>query len=513
MKAKAIQICGTGSGVGKSIITAALCRIFKQDGFKVAPFKAQNMALNSYVASDGGEIGRAQAEQAYAANIASSVHMNPILLKPTADRRAQVIVQGRPIDNMSAVEYTRRKKSLLKKVYQSYENLAQKYKIIVIEGAGSPAEINLKAHDIVNMKMAEHANASVILVGDIDKGGVFASLVGTLELLDKNERGRIKGFIINKFRGDKRLLQGGLRFLEKKTGKKVLGVIPYYNDIKIGEEDSVSLECRMRNAECGMKKKKKQTKLSIAVVHLPHISNFTDFDALEREQNVELHYVKTPQELDGADVVIIPGTKNTIGDLTWLKQTGVAEKIISSFVCRPSSVVIGICGGFQMLGKTINDPYSIESLLRKIKGLGLLDMVTTFAKDKQTFQIKGKDLSSGVNIYGYEIHHGNTKISNSIKPRFKIIERTGKTSRILDGAVSSDKRIWGTYIHGVFDSKEFRLRFFSDLMKLKGASSNRFDSTNFNRDKEFDKLAELVRKNVDVKYLYKLINIKGVRNE
>ncbi|MDP1853924.1 MAG: cobyric acid synthase [Candidatus Omnitrophota bacterium] len=506
---KAIQICGTGSGVGKSIITAALCRIFYQDGYKVAPFKAQNMALNSYVASDGGEIGRAQAEQAYAANIASSVHMNPILLKPTADRRAQVIVQGTSIGNMSAVEYARRKKSLLKKVHQSYETIAQKYKFIVIEGAGSPAEINLKAHDIVNMKMAEYADAGVILVGDIDKGGVFASLVGTLELLDKNERDRIKGFIINKFRGDKRLLQGGLRFLEKRTGKKVLGVIPYYNDIKIGEEDSVSLECRMQNAECGMRKNKKLTKLNISVVHLPHISNFTDFDALEKEHSIKLRYIKTPQELEGADVIIIPGTKNTIGDLTWFKQTELDKKITSSIIHRPLSIVVGICGGFQMLGESIDDPYSIESSAGKIKGLGLLDMTTTLAKNKQTYQIKGKDLLSKTNIYGYEIHHGNTKISDSIKPRFLITNRTGKAVRILDGAISSDKRFWGTYIHGIFDSKEFRKKFILEIMQAKGLTNTKLDCASFNRDKEFNKLADLVRKNIDIKYLYKILNNPG----
>lgn len=502
---KAIQICGTGSGVGKSVITAALCRIFYQDGYKVTPFKAQNMALNSYVASSGGEIGRAQAEQAYAANIASSVHMNPILLKPTADRRAQIIVQGAPIGNMSAVEYARRKKSMLSKVYQSYETLAQKYKLIVIEGAGSPAEINLKANDIVNMKMAEYANAGVILVGDIDKGGVFASLVGTLELLDKNERDRIKGFIINKFRGDKRLLRGGLRFLEKKTGKKVLGVIPYYDDIKIGEEDSVSLERRMQNAECGFKKKKKTPKLDIAVIHLPHMSNFTDFDALEREPSVKLRYIKTPQELEGADVVIIPGTKNTINDLKWLKLSGLADKIRSTHNSQLTAILIGICGGFQMLGKIISDPYLIESSAKKTKGLGLLDMTTTLAINKQIHQIKGKDLLSKTNIYGYEIHHGNTKISASVKPHFIITNRTGKAVRILDGAISSDKRVWGTYIHGLFDSKQFREKFILNVMQLKGLASTKLNFTNFNRDKEFNKLAALVRRNIDMKYLYELI--------
>ena len=498
---KAIQICGTGSGVGKSVICAGLCRLFYRSGYKVAPFKAQNMALNSYVTFDGGEIGRAQAEQAYAAGIAPNVHMNPVLLKPSADRRAQVIVQGVSIGSMSAVEYARRKKSLLKKVYQSYENLAQNYRIIVIEGAGSPAEINLKQHDFVNMKMAEYADAKVILVGDIDKGGVFASIIGTLELLDENERDRIKGFIINKFRGDKRLLQGGLRFLEKKTGKKVLAVIPYYNNIKIGEEDSVSLDDNIiHNTQYTIQK----NRINIAVIKLPHISNFTDFDALKNEPMVNLRYVKTPQELDGSDVIILPGTKNTIGDLKWLQLSGLAEKILTTRNPQLTTILIGICGGFQMLGKTINDPYRIESSRAQIDGLGLFDMETRLSKTKKTSQVKGRDLIWDTNVSGYEIHHGETIIKKHM-PAFKVIRRNNARVSLKDGCISPDNRIWGTYIHGIFDNKDFRRRFLINAAKGKNCLHRDFVFSDFNREKEFDKLADLVKKNIDLGYLYGLL--------
>ena len=324
---KAIQVCGTGSGVGKSVIVTALCRLFLQDGFRVCPFKAQNMSLNSFVTKDREEMGRAQVTQAQACCLEPRADMNPILIKPTGDTASQIIVQGRPIGNMTAREYQNKKTKagLFKKVKESFNRLKKEYELIIIEGAGSPVEINLKKHDIVNMRMASFANAPVILAGDIDKGGVFASLVGTLELLEEKERKLIRGFIINKFRGDRRLLRDGLDFLEEKTGIPVIGVIPYFKDIRIPEEDSVVLENRVKSLESRGKTKEK---IKIAVIKLPHISNFTDFDALENEADVNLSYINNKDELDSPDVIILPGTKNTIKDLLWLKESGIAKQIL-----------------------------------------------------------------------------------------------------------------------------------------------------------------------------------------
>lgn len=501
MKAKAIQICGTGSDVGKSIIVSALCRILKQDGYNVAPFKAQNMALNSYVTSEGGEIGRAQAEQAYAARIAPSVDINPILLKPNSDTKAQVIVGGRPTGNMDAARYARYKSRLFKKVIASYDRLSKNYNMIIIEGAGSPAEVNLKKHDIVNLKMAEYAEAEVILVGDIDKGGVFASLIGTLELLDKNERDRIKGFIINKFRGDKRLLKGGIRFLEKRTGKKVLGVVPYFKDIHIGEEDSVCLEDRPAS-------KKKRTLLDIAVICLPHMSNFTDFDALENESDVNLYYVHQIEGLGSPDVIILPGTKNVIADLKYLAKSGFVKKILTAYNSQPKTVLVGICGGFQMLGRKVSDPHNIESHARQTKGLSLFDMTTGILKRKQTYQVEAYHSLTGAKATGYEIHHGKTIKSAKLAPAFVITKRGAKYVNICDGAQDYDGRVWGTYIHGVFDSKDFRRQFLRNIMQLKGSGNRKIRCNNFDKDKEFDKLAKLVRDNIDINYLYKIVKLE-----
>ncbi|MFH1128602.1 MAG: cobyric acid synthase, partial [Candidatus Omnitrophota bacterium] len=366
MKSASIQICGTGSGVGKSVIVAALCRIFLQDGYKVAPFKAQNMALNSYVTLDGKEMGRAQVTQAQASGIEPTVDMNPILIKPNSDTGAQIIVRGKPIGNMSVAEYTKYKNSGFGIIRQSLRKLLDEYEVVVMEGAGSPAEINLKSHDIVNLKIAEYAKAAVILVGDIDKGGVFAWIVGTLELLSKKERKMIKGIIINKFRGDKTLLMPGIEFLEKRTGIKVLGIVPYYRDINIPEEDAVPLDSFKE------KDGKKEHKLNIDVIYLPHISNFTDFDALEREDDVRLRYVKSPQELEIPDMIIIPGTKNTISDLKYLKKCGLAKKIKSIINSNRTTTLVGICGGYQMLGNKIFDKDGLESKHGEEEGLKLL---------------------------------------------------------------------------------------------------------------------------------------------
>ncbi len=495
MSAKTIQVCGTGSGVGKSIIAAGLCRIFLQDGFKVAPFKAQNMALNSFVTKESGEIGRAQAVQAQACKIEPTVDMNPILIKPISDRKAQIIVKGKPLRNMSVYEYINYKKRASAIVLKSFQRLADEYELIVIEGAGSPAEINLRSHDIVNMKMAKLADAPVILVGDIDKGGVFAWLVGTLELLDNEERSQVKGFIINKFRGDKRLLKGGINFLERRTGLKALGVIPYFKDIRIPEEDSVPLEQRA-----------KATKLiNIAVIKLPHISNFTDFNALENEPDVRLSYLDNLDQLNSQDAIIIPGTKNTIEDLIWLKQTGFAKRILSTLYSLLSTNLIGICGGYQMLGQKIFDLDRIESRNRQIDGLNVLPIVTNFEKEKILAQVKAKEIISNLEVAGYEIHHGRTKYIKSYQPLFEIIERQGRKVKDFDGAISKNGTVWGTYIHGIFDKDIFRRDFLNRVRQKKGWSVVS-KTTNFNLDKEFDKLAELLRKNIDMKLLYRILN-------
>lgn len=493
--AKAIQVCGTASGVGKSIIVAALCRVFYRRGYRVAPFKAQNMALNSFVTADGKEIGRAQAEQAAACGISPACDMNPILLKPCGDRRSQVIVCGRPWANMSAAEYYRRKEGLFGKVTACYNRLAAKYDLVIIEGAGSPAEVNLKKWDIVNMRMAEYARAAVILVGDIDRGGVFASLVGTMELLDSREREMVRGFIINKFRGDKRLLKGGLNFLEKKTGKKVLGVVPYIRDVGIAEEDSLALENEGRRI-----KDAGQTTINIAVVKLPHISNFTDFDALAREAGVRLYYACRPQELDGADVIIIPGTKNTVADLRYLRQSGLAGQILSTIRCHPSStILIGVCGGFQMLGDVLKDPRAIESRQGMVRGLGLFKMETVLDKDKKTYLVRARDLlyNSPGSLRGYEIHHGRS-LCRGGKAAFRITRRGARSVAVSDGLADGDKRVWGTYIHGLFDNRAFRGRFLDYVLGVKGSFRHRLPGAQDNLDARFDGLAEIIEKNLDM---------------
>lgn len=505
MKAKALQIQGTGSGVGKSVIVSALCRIFLQDGYKVAPFKAQNMALNSFVTKEAGEIGRAQATQAMACRIEPSVHMNPVLIKPSSDTGAQIIVRGKPVGNMNALRYAGYKKKLTKRVFESFDRLAGQYEIVVIEGAGSPAEINLKPHDIVNMKMAQYAKAPVIIAGDIDKGGVFAFFVGTMELLMPSERKRVKGFIINKFRGDKSLLESGIRFLEKKTKRPVLGVIPYFKDIRIPEEDSVALENSPQSTAHSPQSAKK---INIAVVKLPYISNFTDFDALENEPDVKLEYISDKNALNGSDIIIIPGTKNTIADLIWLKKTGFADKILSAirYPCLAgrqalNAILIGICGGYQMLGRFIYDPDKVESAQKKVEGLGLLSIGTTFKPKKILSQVNAVEIESGIELKGYEIHHGRTINLDSSIPVFRI-----KQSSRLDGMRSESGNIWGAYLHGIFENDVFRREFLNRIRLKRGLRILPKGASSFDIDNELDKLAGLVRQNLDMKLLYRILN-------
>jgi adenosylcobyric acid synthase len=491
--AKSIMLQGTGSGVGKSLLVSALCRIFLDDGMRPVPFKSQNMALNSFVTEKGGEIGRAQAAQAMAAKLKPTVDMNPVLLKPTADRNAQVIVHGKPVGNMSVYGYKEFKETAFKKVKSSYKKLKNEYDVVVIEGAGSPAEINLKEDDIVNMKMAAHADAPVILIGDIDKGGVFAWLIGTLQLLDDSERKRVKGLIINKFRGDKRLLRSGITYLEKYTGIKVLGVVPYLKNINIPEEDSVPMDEVNVVEGC-------DNKIKIDVVYLPHISNFTDFDALAQEDDVDLNYIKDVSQLKNPDMLIIPGTKNTIGDLGYLKKNGFTKKIRQMYKANKDLMIVGICGGYQILGEKICDGGGVEAVRKKAAGLGLLPVETVFSEDKTLSQVEAVHVNSGLSVKGYEIHHGITS-NTALKPLFKISGR----KKYYDGAVTVDGRCWGTYIHGVFDSDAFRRHVINSLRVKKGLGALG-KTKNFDVDKEFQKLAREVRKNLNMKALYKIIS-------
>ncbi|MFQ5963597.1 MAG: cobyric acid synthase [Candidatus Scalinduaceae bacterium] len=515
------MVQGTGSDVGKSILVCALCRIFHQEGLKVAPFKAQNMSNNSYITVDGREMGRAQVAQAEAAGLQPAVEMNPILLKPTGNNGSQVITMGKPLGHMKANEYYHNKNMMLDIAKKAYSTLSEQYDIIVIEGAGSPSEINLKDNDIVNMKIAEIADASVLLMVDIDRGGAFAWVVGTLELLNKDERERICGVIINKFRGDMTILQSGIDMLEKKIDKPVLGVIPYFDDIKIDDEDSVCLErgdyklqsVNDKSTEACHVNTISGTCIDIVVIRLPRISNFTDFELLKREKDVNVRFVDKADSLGRPDLVILPGTKNTIGDLKVIKENGIADTVIN--FAKNGTMVIGICGGYQMLGKEINDPENAESNISQINGLGLLNAITFFKPEKNTCQIKARIYNNN-NIFnnikcdltGYEIHMGETKLLNGVSPFLKIIERSGKEVGLDDGAISSDGNVIGTYIHGIFDNDEFRFGLINYLRRIKGLSPlirDELINARCAKDKQYDKLADLIRKHVRMDMIYDLI--------
>lgn len=495
------MIQGTMSGVGKSAITAGLCRIFKQDGFTPAPFKSQNMALNSFVTKDGLEMGRAQVMQAYAAGIEPQVLMNPILLKPTDDKASQVIVKGRPAGNMSAAEYYTRKKSLIPVIKEAYDTLLGSYSPIIIEGAGSPAEINLKQNDIVNMGLAAMLDAPVLLVGDIDRGGVFAQLVGTLELLDADERKRVKGLVINKFRGDKSLLQDGIRMLEGRTGVPVLGIIPYIHDLNLEDEDSLSdrlMGHRLRDSS--LDDNEDASNIMISVIRLPHISNFTDFDIFEQIPGVTLIYTADPGILERSDLIMIPGSKNTIADMEFLRN-----KNISDTLCKLHGKVpiFGICGGLQILGGTISDPDSVESG-GSISGLGLLPINTVLSTDKRTLRTEGvlnDDISgifstlSGLCYSGYEIHAGVSFPDNPGSPH-----AVSEEIPSLPPVISTDSSVYGTYIHGIFDSAKTAGALIGALSKKKGIDTDLsllLDEKDFRED-QYDTLAEVIRSNTDI---------------
>ncbi len=499
-KAKTLMIQGTASSVGKSVIVTALCRIFRQDGYRVAPFKAQNMALNSFVTAEGGEIGRAQVVQAEAAGIAPTVDMNPVLLKPTMDTGCQVIVLGKVARTISARDYYQYTPTLLQTVTEALQRLRAAYDIVVIEGAGSPAEINLKEQEIVNMRVAKMSGSPVLLVGDIDKGGVFASLVGTLELLQKDERRYFKGLIINKFRGDVTLLKPAIDFLEKRTGLPMLGVVPYYRDIRIAQEDSVYLDDRGVTAPAG--------DLNIALIRLPHISNYDDFDPLE-EDACTVNYVTQRFELGNPHLIILPGTKSTVADLAYLRRSGLAAAILEK--AKTGTPVIGICGGYQMLGQKILDPGQVESSETEVAGLGLLDAVTEFAPEKSTSQVRAQVISdsgllsdaNGLEIAGYEIHMGQT-VSREKTSAFRIIETPQGATDYTDGILNEKGMVLGTYLHGLFHNDDFRQVFLNNLRKRWGLSES-LSSTANAKEQQYDKLAELVRRSLDIPQIYRIM--------
>jgi len=493
MPGRTLMVQGTGSHVGKSVLVTAICRIFAQDGLRVAPFKAQNMANNAHVCRDGGEIGRAQAVQAQACGIEPTVDMNPVLLKPCTDTGSQVIVRGKVLKTMNAREYQVFKPSLIPTVRECLDRLRAEYDVIVIEGAGSPAEINLRESDIVNMRTAALADAPVILVGNIDWGGVFAQLVGTMHLLLEEDRARVRGFVINKFRGDAEILKPGLEYIERVTGRKVLGVLPYFKDIRIAEEDSVPREKMSAASRDG--------KIRIDVVKHPRIANFTDFDALETEPDVSLRYLERP---DGEipDALILPGTKSTIADLRYLKSAGFGREVRRCL--ENGSTVVGICGGFQMLGERIFDPHHVESNADVEEGLGLLSTVTVFCEKKETSQVCAVHLPSGAEVTGYEIHMGCTQGNPSPEPLFKITERFGFAAEGYDGMAAREGKVWGTYIHGLFDSAAFRRHFVDQLRAARGMSPLP-DPKNIDPLTEMDKLAGLVRAHLDIGHLYKIL--------
>jgi adenosylcobyric acid synthase len=506
-RAKNLMILGTGSDVGKSVLVAGLCRILKQDGYRVAPFKAQNMALNSFITPQGGEMGRAQVVQAEAAGLEPHVDMNPILLKPTSNVAPQVILQGKVLGNFSAEEYYSKKAGLVAQVMESYGRLASKYEVLIMEGAGSAAEINLKDKDLVNFSMAERVSAPVLLVADIDRGGVFASIVGHMELFTPPERELVKGFIINKFRGDPSLLRSGLEFIETRTGRPVLGLVHYFDDIHIPEEDSVALDLKIREG-----RKRPEQQVRIGVVRLPHISNYTDFDSLEQEPSVNLTYFSSPEQVFEMDLVILPGSKNTLNDLRYLHNQGLAEAI-TAFYGRGGAVV-GICGGYQMLGNKVLDPMGVESDLKEVTGLGLLQMETELLGDKVTTQVEGRLLwqelaGPAEKIRGYEIHMGRSRPLGSATALLEILERNGKPVKVQDGLVSKDGRVWGTYLHGLFDNDGLRHRLIGRLLRSDDLvpTTDRLRSFRHWKEEQYNKLATHLRNHLDISRIYKLIGL------
>lgn len=502
------MVLGTASHVGKSILTAGLGRIFADDGYRVAPFKAQNMSLNSAATPDGNEIGRAQALQAEACRAIPCVEMNPILLKPSTDTGAQVILLGRIWGQVTAADYhTRRVEQLFPAVLDAYTQLARRHDLILLEGAGSPAEINLREHDIVNMRMAYAADAACLLVGDIDRGGVFASLLGTLELLEPEDRQRICGFVINKFRGDESLLRPGVTAMERRLDLPCAGIVPYLHDLGLDEEDGVALEDRLSAARRWKNRESGPVRpVRIGVIALPHMANFTDFDSLALEPSVSLAFLEHPEEMAAADLLVLPGSKQTLDDLEWLDRRGFSQEFRR---LREQGIpIMGICGGFQMLGRAIEDPYGIENegQPRARKGLDFLPVRTLLLKEKTVRRVRGSVRSEFLGLslcrealfQGYEIHVGETFYESGSRP-FADIARQGIAGSAPDGAVSASGRVLGTYVHGLFDNDDFRHSFLAALRSAAGlAPAQTCANVATEREARIDRLADHLRKSLDL---------------
>jgi adenosylcobyric acid synthase len=497
--ARTLMIQGTASHVGKSMITAAFCRLFARAGYRVAPFKAQNMSNNSFVTREGGEMGRAQVFQAQAAGVEPHVDMNPVLLKPGADTSAQVVVLGQPVNTMDVREYHAYQKIAFEAVKSALGRLRRQYDLIVIEGAGSPAEINLRARDIVNMKVAALAEAPVLLVGDIERGGVFASLVGTMALLKPSERKRVRGYLINKFRGDPTLLDSGLAFLEKRTGIPTLGVLPYVFGLPVDEEDAVSLD--------GARLQGNGKALDFGVIHLPHISNATDFAPITQVPDVAVRYIDSPPTFGAPDVVILPGTKSTIADYEWLQRQGLADSL-RAHVAR-GGWLIGICGGYQMLGREVRDEAHVESRRTMVAGLGLLPVVTRFEGRKHLTRAEAICLLpelKGAKVRGYEIHQGRTVADAVTPPAFQLTRLFDKAAAQSDGA-GSTIALFGTYLHGLFDHADFRGAYLNRLRQHKSLAPlppHAYDT----RRKNFDQLANLLCDYLDMQRVEEMVELK-----
>ncbi|EMJ96698.1 cobyric acid synthase [Leptospira alstonii] len=494
-KKPAIMLQGTASNVGKSILTAAFCRILVQDGIKVAPFKSQNMALNSFVTLNGGEIGRAQALQAQAAKIIPDIRMNPILLKPSSEKDSQVIVNGKPVAAMDFKDYTKYKTIAFEEVKKSFDSLSSEYDVIVIEGAGSASEVNLKRNDIVNMRMAEYAKANVFLVGNIDHGGIFGSILGTMETLSEWERKLVFGFIINRFRGIKELLKTGTEYLEEYTGKPVLGIVPHLQNLGLPEEDSLEFKSGALDdtSELG-------ERIDIVLIDTPRISNHTDIDSLKSEPDVRIRIVRAPKDLGEPDVLILPGSKNTIADLNHLRDIGLADRIVS-LAQNQKIDIVGICGGYQMLGRNIFDPYRIETDQGSAKGLALLQIETVLEKDKSLEQTTATHIPTGCRVRGYEIHHGKTESVGNALVNFL----NDKTEEL--GHSDLTGRIWGTYIHGVFDKDEFRRKYLDQIRVRKGKQPLIDVQVHYDLEKSLDRLASHVRRSLNTNLIHRAIGL------
>jgi len=500
------MILGAGSDVGKSLLVTGLCRLFAQEGVRVAPFKAQNMALNSFITPEGGEMGRSQAVQAEAAGLVPHVDMNPILLKPTAGVGAQVIVHGKVLGNFTSEEYFLLRPLLIRRVMASFRRLARKHDLIMLEGAGSAVELNLRQSDLVNFSMAARAGAAALLTADIDRGGVFAATIGSFHLLTRRERRLLQGFIINKFRGDPALFREGVDIIEQRTGRPVLGVVPFLPDLALPEEDSVPLERRDREPA-----RASAHRLAVGVVRLPHLSNYTDFLPLEQDPRVTLQYLDSRAGLEGLDLLILPGTKNTISDLSYLKETGLAARI-KEYAHRGGRV-LGICGGYQILGQEVRDPLGMEGEPRFEGGLGLLPVVTTLAGEKITTQVQAQVVGlpgRGLTVAGYEIHLGVTEAQGPGEPALTITSRNGQAAAVSDGWVSPSGRTMGTYVHGLFDADAFRQALVTALLGSRPETTEEPATWSFRefQTAQFDRLAETLRRHLDLSRLREIIRGK-----